>query len=887
MEDRYEIRGKIGQGGLGAVYRGYDIRMNREVAVKRISTSPGDPSLQEESTRQLLKEAGALASLQHPNIVTVYDVGSDEDGPYVVMELISGKTIEELIEQAPLTWADFREVALQTQEALIAAQEHNLVHGDIKPSNLMLAWLPSGKFQIKIVDFGLATLIQSQSSEELQALDSVFGSVFFMSPEQFERQPLDARSDLYSMGCVYYQALTGVYPFIGASCQEVMEAHLKHTVRPIQELRSGIPLWACEWIMGLISRRPADRPETAREALSLFLQSDKNASASTTSTGAAADPNTQKRPRLVIPGTAPAPAEPSAPPEPPVAPQPQVSAPLMIKRAKPASSEIAAAPEIAPAPEIAAAPVPPVAVVPVLEVASAPAPQAPAPVLLKRAKPATEVAAAPAPEVAPAPVPEVVAPPVPEKSAPQPLMPPEGSKPSVHATVQSSPVVEPEPVVASPTAGPPKTSLLAGKPVQPPTKTSLLASGAVQAPPKTSALAAKTGPLSASPTQIGGQTPSVPMKPAVRRGLSNTAKTTIAAILGLLVVLLGWFLIDRSGKNRDAALYNEVIALAAKDDTTEIPFTAYKLELVLNAATHTGILEARETVYRALALAKATDGTDIDARIVEFATTRKMLPEVREVLIGEVLRRRKNPAVVPKLLDYSARGDADPRAAAAALMAIRFMADDGQFNVLLKVLERTTKPDVRKSAEEALVQILKKSTKRAQHADTLAGVYESSLNDDVRHAALRLLGRCSESKAIEIIKRALTADVQKDQIAAIIAIGNWADDTVFPVMTDFLATQSNPQLRSRAFDSAIRLLNDVNIKRKPEELSKLWLSLSAQAKIGSEKLKIIYGVVNITEDWVIKLLKSYAEDDDDQVADLAERAISRVEEAQKLRGEKK
>ena len=97
MEDRYEIRGKIGQGGLGAVYRGYDTRMNREVAIKRISINTGDPELQEESTRQLIKEAGALASLQHPNIVTVYDVGADADGPYVVMELISGQTLDELI----------------------------------------------------------------------------------------------------------------------------------------------------------------------------------------------------------------------------------------------------------------------------------------------------------------------------------------------------------------------------------------------------------------------------------------------------------------------------------------------------------------------------------------------------------------------------------------------------------------------------------------------------------------------------------------------------------------------------------------------------------------------------------------------------------------------
>jgi serine/threonine protein kinase len=102
MEDRYEIRRKIGQGGLGAVDQGYDRRINREVAIKRISTSGSDPEMRKESTRQLIKEAGALASLQHPHIVTLYDVGADEDGPDVVMELISGKTLDELIERAPI-----------------------------------------------------------------------------------------------------------------------------------------------------------------------------------------------------------------------------------------------------------------------------------------------------------------------------------------------------------------------------------------------------------------------------------------------------------------------------------------------------------------------------------------------------------------------------------------------------------------------------------------------------------------------------------------------------------------------------------------------------------------------------------------------------------------
>jgi serine/threonine protein kinase len=308
MEERYEIRGKIGQGGLGAVYRGFDTRMNREVAIKRISVSNGDADLQEESTRQLIKEAGALASLQHPNIVTIYDVGTDEDGPFVVMELISGKTLDELIERAPLTWPDFRELAIQTQEALIAAQELNLTHGDIKPSNLMLTWLPSGKFQVKIVDFGLATLSQSQTAEELEQIEAVFGSIFFMAPEQFERVPLDARMDIYAMGCVYYQALTGLYPFTGDTGHEVMVSHLHHKVTPLQDVRADIPLWACDWIMWMINRQPADRPDSSRAALQVFFQNDKTPNPTKSLGKAQAAVAGAPRARLPIPGSEPSPS---------------------------------------------------------------------------------------------------------------------------------------------------------------------------------------------------------------------------------------------------------------------------------------------------------------------------------------------------------------------------------------------------------------------------------------------------------------------------------------------------------------------------------------------------------------------------------------------------
>jgi serine/threonine protein kinase len=775
MEDRYEIRGKIGQGGLGAVYRGYDTRMNREVAIKRISTSPGDPELQEESTRQLMKEAGALASLQHPNIVTVYDVGSDEDGPYVVMELISGKTLEELIEKAPLTWSDFRELAMQTQEALIAAQELDLIHSDIKPSNLMLTWLPSGKFQMKIVDFGLATLTQSQSREELEELEAVFGSIFFMAPEQFERVPLDARSDLYSMGCVYYEALAGVYPFNGKTGAEVMESHLHHKVKPLQELRSDIPLWVCDWIMWQINRLPQDRPASARESLSVFLQNDKNPNP-TMSMGTAQLSNAPRRPRLIIPGAEP--VQVSASPAYHTGQQPPATTSMQVKRST-------APHELAPGDDG----------------------QGAAPLDEEEAKKIT---------------------------APQPLVPPEGSKPSVHASLDIP--QEPEPA-----------------------------------------------PLVAKTVQMRAPVPSVPLKSAGPRKLSNTAKTTIAAVLGILVVLLAWYLIDRSGKNRETKLYNEMMALAANKDTTEIPVTAEKLKLLLNAATNTGVVEARETVYQALYLSKAVDGTDVDASIAGFATSGEMLPDVRAVLIGKVLGMRKNPAVVPVLLEYAGRSGVEPRFAAAALQAVRYTARDEHFNSVLKLLESTGSAEVRKAAEDTLVQILKKSAERGGHAETLAGLYEkSSNNNDVRHAALRLLGRCGGARALDLVKNALTVEDHKDQVAAIMSIGAWTNDAAFPLLIEFIAAQTNPQTRSRAFDAALRHLGDAEIKREPDALRDLWLQLAAQAKTGGEKIRIIRGLVDFTDDWALDQLKPYVNDEDGQVADLAEKALQKMREARRV-----
>ena len=268
MSERYELKGKIGEGGIGTVHKAIDNQLKREVAIKRLIPVEGEKSA--EASENLLKEATTLSALQHPNIVTVYDVGTDEKGGFVVMELLKGETFDETIARGALTFDDFKNVVTQTLEALIAAHHVGLIHRDLKPSNLMVNWMPSGKFQIKILDFGLAKFSKQPSVQTIDQGDAILGSIYFMAPEQFERIALDVRTDLYSMGCMYYQCLTGKYPFDGENAPQVMASHLQNRVTPLHQLRPDVPAWACDWVMWLINRKMEDRPESAKTAYEQF-----------------------------------------------------------------------------------------------------------------------------------------------------------------------------------------------------------------------------------------------------------------------------------------------------------------------------------------------------------------------------------------------------------------------------------------------------------------------------------------------------------------------------------------------------------------------------------------------------------------------------------------
>lgn len=276
MKDRFEIQEKVGQGGAGAVYKAYDTTLDRVVAIKKLRTSPIDGKDVSEvsgshaTQEALLREAKHLSSLQHPNIVTVYDVGINEEEAYVVMEFLTGDTLSDVVDKAALPVEDFVKVTEQALEGLCAAHANGMLHRDIKPANLMIVWDKSGEYRVKLLDFGLAKVSEGPAQQTLDQGGTILGSIHFMAPEQFEMKPLDQRSDLYSLGCVLYYSLTGEYPFQGDTSPQVMASHIQARKWPLSQFRHDIPGNIEQWLEKLMARNPEDRFPDSRTALAEF-----------------------------------------------------------------------------------------------------------------------------------------------------------------------------------------------------------------------------------------------------------------------------------------------------------------------------------------------------------------------------------------------------------------------------------------------------------------------------------------------------------------------------------------------------------------------------------------------------------------------------------------
>lgn len=278
MNERYELIAPIAEGGLGTVFRARDRQLGREVAVKRIRMDKADDL--GTAMDMLIREAQQQSALQHPNIVTVYDAGVDEEGGFIVMELVKGETLEDIIMRGALTLEDFDSLVRQVLEGMSAAHEQGIIHLDLKPGNLMVQRLNTGRFQVKILDFGLAKTAQQPVQQDKGEPGGLFGSVHFMAPEQFERADVDVRTDIYALGCTFYYALTQKHPFSGDTNPQVMVAHLYHRLTPLAALRPDLPANLVQWVCWLINRDPANRPASIADALQVYTNTTAQTSAS-------------------------------------------------------------------------------------------------------------------------------------------------------------------------------------------------------------------------------------------------------------------------------------------------------------------------------------------------------------------------------------------------------------------------------------------------------------------------------------------------------------------------------------------------------------------------------------------------------------------------------
>lgn len=274
MAERYKIYEKLGSGGVGAVFRAYDSQLKRWVAVKRIMTAT-EAAKDEDTASELRREADALASLRNPNIVTIFDVASDDDGIFMVMELLQGEDLADVVARGPLPYDDFKELASQSLEGMLAAHQHHILHRDIKPENIKVERLPGGRMQAKIIDFGLARAgLLARKQTEDQA-GTVMGSIYYMAPEQLTREPVDERTDLYSLGCVFYEALSGKKAFDGESVSDVIDKHINHDVTPLHVIAPHVPQWLDAWCARLMAQKPDDRPANAQLAIEEFRAWEK------------------------------------------------------------------------------------------------------------------------------------------------------------------------------------------------------------------------------------------------------------------------------------------------------------------------------------------------------------------------------------------------------------------------------------------------------------------------------------------------------------------------------------------------------------------------------------------------------------------------------------
>lgn len=268
INDRYQITRMIGEGGMANVYLAHDLILDRDVAVKVLR---GDLAEDEKFVRRFQREAIAASSLSHPNIVEVYDVGEDNGVYFIVMEYIDGKTLKSLIKKrGHLTLPEVVDIMLQLTSGLACAHDSYIIHRDIKPQNIMI--LEDG--MVKITDFGIAMAL---NSNELTQTNSVMGSVHYLPPEQANGNGATIKSDIYSLGILMYELLTGTLPFKGDNAVEIAIKQMKESIPSLTKMDLGIPQSIENIVLKACAKNPKNRYDNVlqmREDLKVALNEE-------------------------------------------------------------------------------------------------------------------------------------------------------------------------------------------------------------------------------------------------------------------------------------------------------------------------------------------------------------------------------------------------------------------------------------------------------------------------------------------------------------------------------------------------------------------------------------------------------------------------------------
>lgn len=267
IAERYEIEEQIGQGGTSMVYRALHLQLRRTVAIKMLKAHL---VTDEESKKRFEQEARAVSCLTHPNVVSVYDVGVTKYGePYIVMEHLQGRSLQELLkEQGRMAWERALPIFVKATSALWHAHKKDVIHRDVKPSNIMIVPTDDDPEAVKIVDFGLAKL-RSLTGEfqRLTKTGEVFGSPIYMSPEQCTGRKIDQRTDIYSMGIVMYEALTGRPPFREKSTIETIRKQIKAEAPRFRDVdpEISVPENLERITLRCLAKNPDDRYQTMEQ----------------------------------------------------------------------------------------------------------------------------------------------------------------------------------------------------------------------------------------------------------------------------------------------------------------------------------------------------------------------------------------------------------------------------------------------------------------------------------------------------------------------------------------------------------------------------------------------------------------------------------------------